>query len=298
MTQAKIALTSLQRCHTNFLRHYRMACQKGTLRSVHQLRTNARRFRNALKTYAPLYDQAAVRKYNRLFQKVAREASAIRDLDVFLIFLDEYKRKLRSERQRQCIRDLIADIRAKRARLQPGMSKALKKYAVRLQPAMVTDVLRRKMSNSDKDVTHTMMDIFQQRVEKSVRHLLAYNVIVPYPEKKQALHEMRIRAKHLRYTLEGIEPYFDTRIQLYISRALFFHKILGEIHDFDVWMEMLDRYRPQHKLNSDMGNSLNVLYNYLKRVRAARYRVFVQQWHNALNNRQFEDMLEFVYAHH
>ncbi|MBZ0166722.1 MAG: CHAD domain-containing protein, partial [Candidatus Omnitrophica bacterium] len=241
---------------------------------------------------------ATVKKYNRLFQRVAREASAVRDLDVFLIFLNEYKRKMRSERQRQSLRELIADIRQKREGLQHGMSKALKKYAARLQPAVVTAVLRRRMSIADQDVTQTMMDIFQQRVEKSVTHLLAYNVIVPYPEKKQALHEMRIRAKHLRYTLEGIKPYFDTRIQLYIGRALFFHKILGEIHDFDVWMEMLDHYRPEHKLNSDMGNTLNVLYNYLKRVRAIRYRMFVQQWHHALKNRQFEDMLEFVYAHH
>lgn len=298
MSPAKIALQALRRHYTTFHGHYRTACDRGTVRSIHQLRTNARRFRNALKTYSLLFDKTTVKKYNRLFQKVAREASQLRDLDVYLLFLHDYKSKLRSDIQRQCIREVIADLKQQRAALQPAVSRALSKHAARLTPGKVTGMLERKIGKTDDEIAHTMMDIFHHRVEKSVHHLLAYNVIVPYPERKTELHEMRKCAKHMRYTLEGIKPYFDARLELHIGRAYFFHKILGDIHDCDVWMEMLNQYRTAYKLNSDMGNSLNVLYNYLKKVRDSRYRIFVRRWHRALENRHFEEMLEFVYAHH
>ncbi|MCA9393887.1 MAG: CHAD domain-containing protein [Candidatus Omnitrophica bacterium] len=298
MSPAKIALKALHRHFTVFHRYYRTACDKGTVRSIHQLRTNARRFRNALKTYSLLFDKAAVKRFNRLLQMTAREASQLRDLDVYLFFLQDYKSKLRSDVQRQSIRDLLADLRRQRAALQPAVSRALRKYAARLSADKVVGVLERKMKKADAEVAHTMMDIFHRRVEKSTHHLLAYNVIVPYPEKKTELHEMRKCAKHLRYTLEGIRPYFDVRLELYIGRVYFFHKILGDIHDCDVWLDMLSRYRAAYKMNSDMGNSLNVLYNYLKKVRDSRYRIFVQRWHRALQSRHFEEMLEFVYAHH
>lgn len=86
MSPAKIALKALHRHFTVFHRYYRTACDKGTVRSIHQLRTNARRFRNALKTYSLLFDKAAVKRFNRLLQMTAREASQLRDLDVYLFF--------------------------------------------------------------------------------------------------------------------------------------------------------------------------------------------------------------------
>lgn len=298
MPPTKMALRSLRRHLTTFHGYYRTASQKGTVRSIHQLRTNARRFRNALRTYAPLLDKQSIKKLNRLFQQIAREASELRDLDVYLLFLKDYQSKLRSDIQRQCIRDMITQLSQRRVREQKLVSSGLASYKNQVEPTRILTALEKRMPRIGDDIEHTMMDMFHKRVEKSTGHLLKYNVIVPYPEKKEELHEMRKCAKHLRYTLEGIKPYFDTRLQLHISRVLFFHKILGDIHDCDVWMSLLDDYRQDYKLNSDMGNSLNVLYNYLKRIRDSRYRVFVQRWHRALQNGHFDDMLEFVYAHH
>ncbi len=50
---------------------------------------------------------------------------------------------------------------------------------------------------------------------------------------------MRIGAKHLRYTLEIFEELYGSRIKPYIEEMKNIQDQLGNIHDLDVWIEMI-----------------------------------------------------------
>ena len=50
---------------------------------------------------------------------------------------------------------------------------------------------------------------------------------------------MRIAAKHLRYTLEIFAPVYRLGLKKYIAKVARLQKLLGDLHDTDVWIDMV-----------------------------------------------------------
>jgi len=62
------------------------------------------------------------------------------------------------------------------------------------------------------------------------------------PDKVEELHDMRIAAKRLRYLLELSEPLFGTSAKKAAKTVKGLQDILGEIHDCDELMPLVDSY--------------------------------------------------------
>jgi len=62
------------------------------------------------------------------------------------------------------------------------------------------------------------------------------------PEKVEQLHDMRIAAKRLRYLLELSEPLFGAPAKKVAKTVKGLQDILGEIHDCDELMPLVDSY--------------------------------------------------------
>jgi hypothetical protein len=79
-------------------------------------------------------------------------------------------------------------------------------------------------------------------VEVNARRVLAvrvaefysYEVVVPHPELVETLHDLRIAAKRLRYTLELFRPQFGPAGDQQIERVKAIQEVLGTLHDHDV----------------------------------------------------------------
>ena len=84
-------------------------------------------------------------------------------------------------------------------------------------------------------------------VIESARRVLAIRIaefysferIVPYPELSEALHDLRISAKRLRYTLELFRPQFGKAGERQIERVKAIQEILGTLHDHDVRIDLI-----------------------------------------------------------
>jgi hypothetical protein len=63
--------------------------------------------------------------------------------------------------------------------------------------------------------------------------------IVPHPEHSTALHDLRIAAKRLRYTLELFQPQFGSEGKRQIDRIKVIQEALGDLHDHDVRIAMI-----------------------------------------------------------
>jgi CHAD domain-containing protein len=71
---------------------------------------------------------------------------------------------------------------------------------------------------------------------------LAYDEIVPQPEKVAELHEMRISAKRLRYTMETFASLYANQLKPYLAQVRKAQELLGDIHDCDVWKDFLPQF--------------------------------------------------------
>ena len=72
-----------------------------------------------------------------------------------------------------------------------------------------------------------------------IAEFYSYEPIVPFPELSEALHDMRISAKRLRYTLELFRPQFGKAGERQIERVKSIQEVLGTLHDHDVRIELI-----------------------------------------------------------
>src|SRR5215211_188786 len=72
-----------------------------------------------------------------------------------------------------------------------------------------------------------------------IAEFYSYEPIVSYPELSEALHDLRISAKRLRYTLELFRPQFGKSGERQIERVKAMQETLGTLHDHDVRIDMI-----------------------------------------------------------
>jgi hypothetical protein len=72
-----------------------------------------------------------------------------------------------------------------------------------------------------------------------IAEFYAFEPIVSHPELSEALHDMRISAKRLRYTLELFRPQFGKAGERQIERVKMIQELLGTLHDHDVRIDLI-----------------------------------------------------------
>ncbi len=72
-----------------------------------------------------------------------------------------------------------------------------------------------------------------------VAEFFSYAPVIPHPELSEALHDMRIAAKRLRYTLELFRAQFGPPGSKQIDRVKAVQEALGTLHDHDVRIAMI-----------------------------------------------------------
>jgi hypothetical protein len=72
-----------------------------------------------------------------------------------------------------------------------------------------------------------------------VAELYSYEAVVPHPDLSEALHDMRIAAKRLRYTLELFRAQFGAAGEREIDRVKAIQEVLGTMHDHDVRIDLV-----------------------------------------------------------
>jgi CHAD domain len=100
----------------------------------------------------------------------------------------------------------------------------------------------RKVKGLDPD--GTLAAGIRRIVEVRVGELYSFSPAVLDPKEVEALHDMRIAAKRLRYILELSEPVFGKPAARGAKEAKALQTLLGDIHDCD---EMLPRIRAHVK---------------------------------------------------
>ncbi len=263
------------------------------LEFVHRMRVASRRLRSAIAIFNDCLESGGLSGFKKPIRRITRELGAARDLDVQLESLEAFSKSDTHADHRPGIERLALRFRQERAQLQSRVVEAID----RLQASTVWESMQRPLR--EIAVRATLRGV--KRDSPSLRRravvaiatelegLLSHETYVEQPARVEELHEMRIAAKKLRYTIEVFLPLFSAEMAGGLSQTKEAQKILGEIHDCDVWIQMLpafldaerDRtiaYFGHARHFTRLATGIEYMRTQKIRERARHYAEFVEFW--------------------
>lgn len=230
------------------------------IEAVHDMRVGSRRLVAAMRVFAECFPDVEYRRLLREARNVTRRLGAVRDLDVLI---DHYE-KLRPEaspaeqpgidycialRQRERDRARRPMLRAMDLLERDGFAQRLRDYLRReaelYQVGLDPYTIRMRSTEPLPAAEHGAAAIgsFREAAPPAleVRHteLHAFEPYVDRPDAVEELHEMRIAAKWLRYTMELFAPAYADVLKRPVSSVKRIQELLGELHDSDVRLDLL-----------------------------------------------------------
>lgn len=264
---------------------------------VHKLRVASRRVRAALSIFEPCFQGKRTKIWKKTIKNLTRSSGAARDADVQIAFLEHYLTHEDPSATRG-LEYLITLKKAHRAGMQSDLVKVLDAVAA---SRIVNDILE-----SCKQITGKEEDR-KPNIRTLPTYEKAYNQISTRLDEVQALeqfvhdesavakhHELRIAAKRLRYTMEIFSPLYSGGLRDHISLMKQFQDVLGEIHDYDVWVQDLNIDRQDVPNDARYGTSM--LRTYLAVARKFRYRNFIYLWDTTAANGLFAKIRHVIDA--
>jgi putative phosphoesterase len=275
------------------------ATQATDIEYIHKLRVTSRRIRAALSVFKTCFPKESYRRWRLEIRNVTQSLGAARDMDVQLQFLENHLQTLSNIKEKSGIEYLLKQQRQHRVALQPDVIAHLQRLKESGVIEEMTDLATMipttvSLSSSNSFAPYT---VAQQQISCCFTDFLTLQEYINQETEITKHHEMRIAAKHLRYTMELFSPLYDQRLVPYITMMKEFQDILGEMHDCDVWSAsiptILEKLKQSHdkKTDNDTSNQyedikygLVAFLQFIRSRRHALYTEFVQLWEKYKNN--------------
>jgi CHAD domain-containing protein len=207
---------------------------------VHRMRVASRRIRTALSLFGDDLPHKHYSVWRDEMRRITKALGATRDVDVQIAWVQDFLKQDTDEAQRVGIERLLLRLRQRRARLQDKVVRALDRLAGKRILEDMSETLQELLVHARVYQVDTLPADLYARANEAIRlrleEFLAYEPHVDYPDRVAELHQMRIAAKHLRYTLEVFQPLYDRALRKPIKIVKEFQELLGEVHDCDVWI--------------------------------------------------------------
>lgn len=200
---------------------------------VHDMRVASRRFRSALRDFAPLYDKTTIKPLKTEVKEIADALGDIRDQDVAIEALGSLKERAPSDDIAGGIGHLIESRRAKRAEAHDELLKQVTAERLEKLRGELDDFLNEKVK-FDGDAT--FRSFAADAIDRAHGKFIERSESIYQPFNDKALHKLRLSAKRLRYALELFDPCWTGELGPF---AKYFSKIqssLGKIHDSAEWI--------------------------------------------------------------
>lgn len=262
--------------------------------AVHQIRVTSRRLRNSLRNFKDNFSASQLIEWDRSIKRLAKSFSQARDLDVQILFLRDLKRAIEPSRGQKAISALTEYFIDRRRHVQPQLDQSFKEIKQNKVIEEIKDALEKAVAPPGTKESGELKKVFAQRIKKQVGDLLKFEEYVTQPREVEKLHKMRIAAKHLRYTLESSRGFYGPKIEPFILSVLSIHRILGELHDLDVWIENIPFYQKKITQGEDFKDEFVHLRDVCAVKREKAYHQFVNIWKKLQNGHVLAKCVEWV----
>ncbi len=249
---------------------------------VHSMRVASRRLRSTLRDFAPYLHKRPLNFANKKLKRVADTLGEVRDLDVALLAFAEIK----AEAPPAVVEGLTQFVEAREApreKAREALKAVLEKDLPALESQFVAGVDKaatpRGSSNPGKpELTFAEMsrDVILDRLrefEKASSGLFK-------PLDVEALHDMRIAVKRLRYAIELFQKCWGRSLWVFAQRAARIQTALGDLHDSDVWIQSLGKHinRARKQKQEEQVAALVWLLSHFIKLRTRHMRRALDRW--------------------
>jgi CHAD domain-containing protein len=208
------------------------------------MRVTSRRIRAAMPLFKECFPKKRYKKWLNEIKKVTRFLGSARDLDVQIVFLKDHINNLPSAEPKTGMQALLQRHIEKRTYLQQNIISGLQEF----KNSKVLQQMTSCCEQAVKQATTTFFNLFDVRektfwqISSKLDEFLAMEEYVHKENEILKHHEMRIRAKWLRYTMQTFAPLYAQRLSGESEMVKNFQDTLGEMHDCDVWIERIPKF--------------------------------------------------------
>ena len=221
------------------------ACEAKDVEGVHQSRVACRRLLEGMEFYKDFFDERKYKLWRKNVRHLLKAMGKARDLDVQILFLQEKIARLYEDqvRIRAGLNDLL--LKRKRAR-EEYQSELVREIKLAGEEGYLKDIrkvlkklVKANFSRLSGSVSAGGLEYMHGRIDDKVKELCDCEECLERVEDKHSLHDMRIKAKKLRYTMEISDEVLGGTLKSFIKKVKGVQDMLGVIHDCDVWEESL-----------------------------------------------------------
>jgi CHAD domain-containing protein len=211
---------------------------------LHDFRVSIRRTRSALTQIKGVFPDPELARFNDGFRWMGAATGPVRDLDVWLLKLDGYRRTL-PETIRPHLDALETFLKREQRREQRKLARTLggEKYA------NLIDEWRRFLAratpeeNAPPNARRPVKEVASERIHKIYRRVLKRGGKIRPDSPAEALHRLRIDGKKLRYLLEFFRSLYDVdEIGGLIKSLKQLQDNLGDFNDYEVQQASLKAF--------------------------------------------------------
>ena len=214
---------------------------------LHGMRVATRRQRAAWRVFGAAFDQKRTARHQRRLKEVARDLGAVRDLDVLIEAAQGYQKKLPSA-ERPAFEPLLAKWRGQREAARVVLIKELDsdRYQRWVDEYIAFVQAEGIGTRSVGPVEpHRVRDTMPSRIWAAYEGVRAYEPVMRWAD-VTTLHDLRIAAKWLRYTLEFVREALGPESAPVIERVVALQDHLGWLHDADVAAGLARAFLVEH----------------------------------------------------
>lgn len=250
---------------------------------VHSMRVASRRLRSTLRDFAPYLHKRPLNAAGKKLKRVADGLGEVRDLDVALLAFAEIK----TEAPPALAAGLTQFVDA-RVTLREKAREALKAVLEKDLPALESQFVAsldkaatpRGSSNPGKPPELTFAEMSRPVILDRLREFEKASAGLFKPLDVEALHDMRIAVKHLRYAIELFQKCWGRSISVFAKRAARIQTALGDLHDCDVWIQSLGKHinRARKQKQEEQVAALVWLLSHFVKLRTRHMRRALDRW--------------------
>jgi len=252
---------------------------------VHSMRVASRRLRSALRDFMPYVRKRRLAPVLKQLRQLAATLGEVRDDDVAIHGLEEIQKQA-PRASAGALKELIEARKTVREEARKQLEAIVTNedlqtlqtdFVARVEEATVASDRKGKQTD---DSELTFADMSRAIILARLKEFEKLSNALFKPLDGNALHEMRIAVKRLRYALELFQPCWPRSLATHAKRAARIQTALGDIHDCDVWIasvgKQIVRARKQNEHERIKG--LVALLSYFTKLRTKYLRRAFDRW--------------------
>ena len=211
---------------------------------IHRARVASRRLRATLPLFIDCVPRRKSKAWLKQIRRVTQKLGEARDSDVQIEVLEKAIGSLTDQQYAPGIERLLLRMRQLRGTLQEPALDAMHRLGDSSALEEMQEYFDLLASREDSVYlyTPTLYRHSFNAIQRRLDTFLSFDAVVPHPEAARELHEMRIAAKWLRYTLETFASLYSNELKTYIDSVKEAQELLGDLHDCDVWLSFLPQF--------------------------------------------------------